>query len=135
MRKNLTGDISQYIVEKCPEEVVGILITNETAEIKEQTYSLIIDKYKESENIKKNLVHRSELPIPVIEKLINFLSDELQKRLVINHNLPNDLACDIIEQVKEKATLKISADFSSDKQIEELIHQLYTSNRLTSTPG
>lgn len=130
-RLNLPDEISRYIVEKCPEEVVGVLISNETANIHEKTYNSILEKYRESEEIQKRLVLRTELPTSVIEKIANSLSEELKKRLILSHNLPTDLAADIVEEVKEKTTLKISEEYSSDKQIEELVHQLYTSNRLT----
>ena len=132
-RQNLSEDISQYIVDKCPEEVVGTLISNDSARILESTYTSIVQKYPESDNIKKRLVYRAELPVSVIEKIVNSLSEELQRHLIVSHNLPDNIATDIIEQVKEKATLKISEEYSSDKQIEELVHQLYTSNRLTPT--
>lgn len=132
-RNNLSEDISQFIVDRCPEEVVGALIMNENAVIVDQTYDTIVTKYADSNNIKECLVYRQELPIAVIEKIVNSLSEELKKRLVITHSLPNNIASDIVEQVKEKATLKISEEYSSDKQIEELVHQLYTSNRLTPT--
>ncbi|MBE6452410.1 MAG: DUF2336 domain-containing protein [Alphaproteobacteria bacterium] len=131
LRLNLPPEISQYIVDKCPEEIVSTLISNETANISEQTYAAILQKYKQSTKIKERLVMRTELPTSVIEKIANTLSEELKKRLILSHNMPVDLASDIIEDVKEKATLKISEDYSSDKQIEELVHQLYSSNRLT----
>ncbi len=130
-RLNLPNEISQYIVEKCPKEVVGVLISNETASIHEKTFDSIIEKYRESDEIKQRLVYRAELPTSVIEKIANSLSEELKKRLIVSHNLPTNLAADIIEEVKEKTTLRISEEYSSDKQIEELVHQLYTSNRLT----
>lgn len=130
-RQNLPGVISEYIVEKCPEEVVDVLISNETAEIHEKTFASILAKYQQSEDIRKRLVYRTELPTSVIEKIANSLSEELKKRLILSHNLPTDIASDIIEEVKEKTTLRISEEYSSDKQIEELVHQLYTSNRLT----
>lgn len=130
-RKNLPEDVSQYIVDKCSEDVVGVLISNESANIVEKTYDSIIDKYSDSDNIKKHLVYRSDLPVSVIEKIVSSLSDELQKRLITTHNLPNNIATDIVEQVKEKTTLRISEEHSSDKQIEELVHQLYASNHLT----
>lgn len=131
LRKGLSADVSQYIVDKCSEDVVGVLISNDSANIEENTYDNIINKYSNSENIKKKLVYRSELPTSVIEKIVNSLSEDLQKRLIITHNLPNDIATDIVEQVKEKTTLRISEEYSTDKQIEELVHQLYTSNHLT----
>ncbi len=130
-RLNLPHEVSQYIVERCPEEVVGVLISNETAVIHETTYASIIKKYSESEDIKRRLVVRSELPTSVIEKIVNSLSEELKKRLVLSHNLPVDLATDLVDEVKEKTTLRISEEYSSDRQIEELVHQLYASNRLT----
>lgn len=130
-RHNLTEDISQFIVEKCPDEVINTLILNRNADIHEQTYDSIIDKFHDNQKIKESLVQRQELPVSVVEKIISHLSEELKKRLVVTHKLPTDVASDIIEQVKEKTTLKISEEYSSDKQIEELVHQLYSSNRLT----
>ena len=73
-RQNLSEDISQYIVDKCPEEVVGTLISNDSARILESTYTSIVQKYPESDNIKKRLVYRAELPVSVIEKIVNSLS-------------------------------------------------------------
>ena len=130
-RKNLSEDISQYIVDKCPEDIVGVLISNDTANIVEHTYQSIVQKYQDNENIQRHLVYRSELPMSVIEKIVNSLSQELQKQLILQHKLPNDIATDVIEQVKEKTTLRISEELSSDKQIEDLVHQLYSSNRLS----
>ena len=133
MRANLTENITHYIAQNCPEDVVGVLVSNEMANIKENTYDVIIDRFPESQTIQKNMVYRSELPVSIIEKIVHSLSDELLRHLVLTHNLPNDIACNIVEQVKEKTTLKISEEYSSDKKIEELIHELYTSNRLTSS--
>ncbi|MBE6448136.1 MAG: DUF2336 domain-containing protein [Alphaproteobacteria bacterium] len=131
-RLNLSHELSQYIAEKCSEEVVGVLISNNTSNIQENTYNTILNKYNNSEDIKKRLVYRAELPTSVIVKIAHTLSEDLKKRLILSHNMPSNLASDLVEEVKEKTTLRISEDYSSDKQIEELVHQLYSSNRLTS---
>lgn len=133
MRSNLSDNIMHYIAETCSEDVVSVLVSNESASIKERTYNIILNRFPSSETIQKNMVYRSELPVSIIEKIVHSLSDELLRHLVLAHNLPNDIACDIVEQVKEKTTLKISEEYSSDKKIEELIHELYTSNRLTAS--
>lgn len=130
-RSGLPEEISNYIVERCPEEVVGVLISNNSAEIGESAFDQIISKYSEDKDIQTALVYRAELPTSVIEKIVHSLSEELQKRLILNHNISTDLAADIVEQVQEKTTLKISEEYSTDKQVEELVHQLYTSNHLT----
>ena len=130
-RRNLSNEVSSYIVDKCNEEVVITLISNNSANIYEATYQNILNKYSDNEKVKRCLVYRSELPVTVISRLIQHLSEELQKRLILTHNLPADIASDIIEEVKEKATLKVSAEYSSDKQIEALVRELYSSNKLT----
>lgn len=130
-RENLTEDISQYIVEKCPEDVVNTLIQNPTANIKEQSYFSIINKYHDSNTIKESLISRPELPVTVIEKIVNYLSQELKRRLIITIQ-PPDRHCQRPHWTgQRKTTLRISEEYSSDKQIEELVHQLYSNNRLT----
>lgn len=130
-RNNLSEEISHFIGEKCPEEVVSTLIANERAHIAEQTYETIIRRYKDSEKIKEKLVYRTQVPAHILSKIADSLSDELKKRLIIVHNLPENMASDLVEEVKEKTTLKISEDYSSDKQIDDLVRQLYKSDRLT----
>ena len=132
-RPDLSAEVSQYIAERCSDEVVGELVSNEGADIRENTFNTIITKYSENDDIKKRLVYRSELPASVVEKIVEKLSYKLKTHLMLHHNLPKDLASNLVEEVKEKITLSISEEYSSDKQIEELVHQLYKANRLT--PG
>ena len=131
-RSRLSAEISHYIVECCSDTVVGELISNETAIIKDQTFAYIISKYSENDDIKKRLIYRSELPVSVIEKIANKLSYKLKTHLILHHNLPKELANKLVDDIKEKITLSISEDYSTDKQIEELVHQLYKANRLTT---
>ena len=132
-RENLSEEVSHVISEICPEEVVGTLISNKTAKISDKTYENIINKYKDSDVIKEKMVYRPQLPAQIINKVLDSLSVELKKRLMMVHDLPENVASDLVEQVKEKTTIKISEEFSSDKQINDLVRQLYRSNRLTHT--
>ncbi|MBE6453542.1 MAG: DUF2336 domain-containing protein [Alphaproteobacteria bacterium] len=131
-RVNLAADVSSYIVDKCSDEVVGELVSNETANIQEATFNTIITKYSENEDIKKRIVYRSELPPSVAEKIVDKLSYKLKTHLMLHHNLSKDLVSNLVEEIKEKITLSISEEYSTDYQIEELVHQLYKANRLTS---
>lgn len=130
-RHNLPEEISHVISQKCPDDVVSTLISNESANIAEKTYEELIKRYNNNEDIKEKLIYRPQLPANIISKMMDTLSDELKKRLIMVHELPENIASDLVEQVKEKSTLKISEDFSSDKQIDDLVRQLYKSDRLT----
>ena len=131
-RSNLPSPITQYIAEHCSDKVIGEMISNDSADIKEETFNIIINKYSDDEDIKKRLVYRSVLPVSVIEKIVDKLSLVLKSYLVLHHNLTKNLASDIVEDVKEKITLNISEQYSSDAQIEDLVKQLYKADKLTS---
>jgi len=131
-RDKLPKDVANFIVEQCPDEVVGELVSNEKALIGEDTLMMIAEKYAENEDIKKRMVYRSELPVSVVEKIVDKLSYKLKTHLMLNHNLPKDLVSNLVEDVKERITLSISEEYSSDRQIEELVRQLYKANRLTT---
>ncbi len=130
-RSGLSAEVSQYIAERCPDEVVGELVSNEKADIREKTFDTIVNKYSENDDIKQRLVYRSELPASVVEKIIDKLSYKLKTYLMLHHNLPKNLVTELVDEVKEKITLSISEEYSSDEQIEDLVHQLYKANRLT----
>lgn len=132
-RQNISPNISDYIINNCQPDIVSTLLSNEEASIKEISFNTAINKYSDNEKIKKSIIYRSELPVSIIEKIVDKLSYDLKNHLILNHNLPKDLASNLIEEIKEKITLNISEEYSSDNKTEELVHQLYKANRLT--PG
>lgn len=130
-RKNLSSRVSSSIVNKCLPEVIEDLLTNNSANIDNQTFEEIINRYPQNEILKKGIVYRSDLPFEVIEKIINHISYKLKTYLVLNHNLPQDFTTDLINEIKEKITLKISEEYSQDEQMRDFVQHLYKANRLT----
>ena len=130
-RKKLNSKISSFIADNCTDEVIEKLITNETAEIPNQAFENIINKYPENDILKKGIIYRENLPFEVIEKIISHISYKLKAYLVLNHNLPQDFASDLINEIKEKLTLKVSEEYSQDDQIRDFVQHLYKANRLT----
>ena len=116
-RVNLPDEMSKYIAERCSDEVVGELVSNEKAIISEKTFDVILAKYSENEDIKKRLVYRSELPPSIVEKIVDKLSYKLKTYLMLHHNLTKDMASNLVEEVKERITISISEEYSSDNQI------------------
>ena len=45
--------------------------------------------------------------------------------------MPQDFATDLINEIKEKLTLKVSEEYSQDDQIRDFVQHLYKANRLT----
>lgn len=130
-RANLSRPVSSHIVEKCSDDVLETLVTNESANLGDGDLEQIITKYPDNENLKKGIVYRTDLPFPVIEKIIDKLSDILKRHLLMSQNMPLDFTTNLVNEIKEKLTLKLSADYSEDEKLKEFVHQLFTANRLT----
>lgn len=130
-RPNLSLPVSSHIIDKCSDDVLETLVTNDTANLDDTAFEKIIAKYPDNEILKKGMVYRTDLPFSVIEKIIDKLSDILKRHLVLNHNMPLDFTTDLINEIKEKLTLKLSADYSTEDQLKEFVHQLFAANRLT----
>lgn len=130
-RKNLSAQVSSAIVDKCMPEVIESLLTNDSSHIDNKTFEQIISLYPQNDILKKGIVYRSDLPFEVIEKIINHISYKLKTYLVLNHNLPQDFTSDLINEIKEKLTLKISEEYSQDEQMRDFVQHLYKANRLT----
>ncbi len=129
-RRVIDETVSTALVNKGTEDAVATLISNEGAKISEASFEAVVDRFGESPKVQKPLVYRSKIPVTVAEKLVHRVSEELQKRLVTHHELPPDVATDLIMQSREKATISISRS-GSQQDIRDLVAQLYKNDRLT----
>ncbi len=130
-RRNLSSTVSDAIAEKCSATVIEHLLTNKSSNIAPDSFEKIINKYPSNEILQKSIVYRNNLPFEVIEKIISRISYKLKTYLVLNHDLPQDFATDLINEIKEKLTLKISEDYSQDEQIHDFVKHLHHAGRLT----
>lgn len=129
-RPSVSSTVSDAIVEHGDEDAVVALVSNEGADISEESLTKVVDTYGDSPSIQDPLVHRNSLPVAVAEKLVAKVADHLKDYLVQHHELPEETATDLILQSREKATLGLSGQGSSE-QIEELVSQLHRNGRLT----
>ena len=78
------------------------------------------------------MVLRHNLPITVSERLVNLVSNELQRHLVKAHALPADIASDIVLRSREHAIIHLSMG-SSEEELAGMVTQMHRSGRLTPT--
>lgn len=126
-RETVNPDIADALVESGSEEVVAELLANEGAEIGEATYGTVLEKFADSDRVKAPMAHRSKLPVGIAERLVKIVSDRLQEHICAHHELPDDLAGDLIMRSRERATMSLSAEDSA----QELVQSLAENGRLT----
>lgn len=126
-RPTVSADVADALVATDSEEVVATLVGNDGADIGDATYSRILDTFADSERVTTPLVHRQQIPVAIAERLVAMVSEQLGDYLVARHELPADMASDLILKSRERTTLQLSgADNVSD-----LVRSLAANGRLT----
>ena len=97
-RGKVSPALGEALVERGNEGVVATLMGNRGADINEKTFNRAVDRFPKSESVQGAMVGRDKLPIKVAERLVAVVSEKLREQLVVRHELPADIASDLILQ-------------------------------------
>jgi len=130
-RATVSQAVSDAIIDTGNEAAVAKLVGNEGAEISEESLTKVAETYADSNLVKDPLVHREQLPMTVAERLVAKVSDSLKEYLVTHHELPAEVATDLVLQSRERATIGLLSRDAEDADVEQLVRQLWDHGRLT----
>jgi len=131
-RNKVSETVSSALVDTENEQVVSSLIGNDGAEISESDLGKVVDVFGENQNIGNAMVLRPKLPVTIAERLVTLVSENMRVELAKRHDLGNNLAIDLILQIRERAIIGLSED-GEEGDLEQLITQLNENGRLTPT--
>lgn len=130
-RPTVAASVADALIETASEGAVAALVANEGAELGERSLGRVIDRFGGSEAVQDPLVHRSRLPITIAERLVAVVSETLRQHLVTHHDLPAQVAADLILQSRERATVSLLGGENDEGALERLVAQLAHTGRLT----
>ena len=130
-RAQVSEALADALVGSGHGEAVARLVANPGARLSEGALSRVLDKFGSREDVTTPLVHRERLPIAVAERLLMLVSDALRQRLVVCHDLPPQLAGDVILQTRERAIVGMLGEGESEADVTRLVEQLHVNRRLT----
>jgi len=130
-RPTVPAAVAEALIETASEKTVAALVANEGAELGERSLGKVIDRFGDSEAVQDPLVHRSKLPMTIAERLVAVVSEKLRQHLVSYHELPAQVASDLILQSRERATVALFSGESDEGALERLVAQLAQTGRLT----
>lgn len=129
-RKSVDERVSDALVESGTAEVAAVLAANVGAAISESSMLKMVDKFGDVESVQGGLAHRALLPVTVAERLVHKVSENIKDHILRNHELPPDLAADLVMQSRERATIGLSSE-SNEDEVEALVRQMHEHGRLT----
>lgn len=133
VRETVSGEVSEALVATGNRDAVAAVLGNEGASIPEPAYHRILQDFAGDEAVQGLMVERPSLPLGVIERLIQAVSDVLRERLIENHDLPADLADELVGQAGERTLMEDSSPVPHGFDGGYLAARLYKSGRLTPT--
>jgi uncharacterized protein (DUF2336 family) len=130
-RPEVSPTLAAAVIDTGNAAAVTTLVSNEGAALNEDLFQRTIDRYSRFETVKAAMVHRSELPVTISERLVALVSDRLKVVIASRHSLPADLASDILLDARERATVGLLSKGASDNDTQALVSQLHARGRLT----
>jgi len=130
-RPEVSESLVHEIVEIGDREAVKILARNDGARFDERGYASSLNRFEGDADVLDNFVARQELPLEVTEKLIAQISDTAMQALVSRHALPPQLAVELAEGARERATVDLVDQAGLTPDPRRFVQQLQLNGRLT----
>lgn len=130
-REHVPSIVVEAILDKGDEKAVGIAASNDGADFNQSAYEKAFARFCENQGVMESFVARSTLPLSVTEKLIAHISDEAMQRLVEKHALPPQLAVELAEDARERATVDLVDQAGLAHDPQHFVQQLRMNGRLT----
>jgi uncharacterized protein (DUF2336 family) len=129
-RPQVSDYVVSSLIEHGDEEVVATLAANPGAEIAEYNMAYMLERFPASGMIATRLAARPVVPARVLEYLISVASEELTAQIKARPDYRPHMD-DLVQQGRERATLRMLGRGRGDQELEELARQLLQSQRLT----
>lgn len=132
-RSSVSESVADALVDTGNETVVARLVANEGAQLSETTMNRVVDRFGTIKAVSNPLAQRTVVPISVAERLVTLVSEKIRDHLVTHHELPLDIATDLLLDSRERATLHLLDGSSDAPDVLELVDELHRNQRLTPT--
>jgi len=130
-RKTVSRAVVKVIAAEAREPAVAVAAANNGAQFNDDSFDDALNRFGENAKVTDGLISRAVLPIHVAEKLVALVSDEALHRLAKRHELPPQLAVELAEGARERATIDLVDQAGKATDMQRFVQQLHLNGRLT----
>lgn len=132
-RPKVSGSVVENIVRYGDSKALAQLAANDGAEITPDVARSMLEAYRDDDLIAQAFIRRRDLPIGIVEKLIAQISEEAALELTRRHAVPVELAIELANRARERATIDIIDQSTKTKDVALLTRRLEEEGRLTAS--
>ena len=129
-RKTVSAKVVGVIAAEAREPAVSAAVSNNGADFDRAAYETTLKRFGDCPKVTDGLIAREHLPVHVSEKLVALISDEAIGRLVKRHELPAQLAVELAEGARERATIDLIDQAAQTTDMRRFVQQLHLNGRL-----
>lgn len=130
-RPSVSGPVAEALIDSGNDKAVARLVANEGAELEGHHFDQVLSDYDDSAAVASTLSRRHRVPPEIGERIMHTLSQKIEVYLTEKHEIPADMASDIVLQARERATVALLSEGSSESRLGLLVEQLHCAGRLT----
>lgn len=131
-RDALPAAVAGAIVEAGSVEAVTALLGNPSVSLTEGRLMRVMDRHGTASAVQQELAQRPRLPMAVAERLVSLAADAMRAYVALRHELPPDLATDLILDASERALMRLSLA-GSPEDVATLVERLLIHERLSES--
>ncbi len=130
-RDTVSAFVVDEIVAVGVAEAVGTAASNDGAQFTPSSFSRTLERFEDDPSVLERFVDRTSLPPEFTEKLISHISDTVIDRLTSRHALPPQLAVELAEASRERATIDLVDQGGLAEDPRRFVQQMQMNGRLT----
>jgi uncharacterized protein (DUF2336 family) len=130
-RTRISDVVTAALVEHGSEEVVKVACANDNCEFSEATLAAAVARFAHSEAVVASIAYRKVLPIPIGEKLVNLVSEQVRQHLVDHHAICAETALHIAVGACERVAVDLVDQAERATDMRAFVAHLKAQERLT----
>jgi uncharacterized protein (DUF2336 family) len=131
MRKNLTEEVSEALVETGNEHVIVTLISNSDARISDKIMDFLVEESKRIDRYQGPLLQRHDLPAHLAVKMYGWVSEALRHYIAKNFKVGISEVDGVLKATVDELQAEAISEAHQPSPAENLVEKLNDENRLT----
>jgi uncharacterized protein (DUF2336 family) len=130
-RDAVSETVTTVIAAEAESDAVAVAAANDGAVFGHRAYDAVFSRFENAPEVIERFIDRQSLPLELTERLISRISDAALQRMINRHALPAQVAVELAEGARERATVDLVEQAGLSPEPRRFVQQLQMNARLS----
>lgn len=132
-RGSISAGLSASLAKSGDATIAKSLLENRSAVVAEPTLEVMLERFKNDDDVLDAFVYRGGLPYAFAEKLFTRVADHLKRDLSKRYRLSRQMVSEAASNAKEVAVMEFLSPWMSQQDIMDLVQNMHRNKRLNES--